>query len=349
MNFLKKAFCAAALAGGFAATANAQAVSLIEVADDYKVVIKKTTTGYEVTSPDQSKIQVVPGSVEGRPGGQVFYRARIMKDGPVDLTNLVPPVQVGYEYAINVMGREAFHNLAAYSANPFSSSQVYTEPYYTEGEIADFLPLQSVESDLDTVTSEYIQIRTLAETRSLCAGCTFHFQDVQYLAAGILQEPSDEIKLIDNNDIVNPGYEAYSTNKGQFIGTWPGVSGYQWYLFGWNTGSGHYADWKLLTNGTSVTDQGLDLSEYSTIELTINCFTNQTIEVFFGTADDSSQNYLGDINCDQTKLLRLYDISGFNATDIQSALWFHIPTWKNAHVSQSQTLDMNISILNIKK
>ena len=98
----------------------------------------------------------------------------------------------------------------------------------------------------------------------------------------------------------------------------------------WNQSSGHYSALNFFTNGTDRFAQGLDLSDYNTINFEMGCKKGVTVEAFFGRDSDSSQNFLTDIVCDDFTMTYSFDISNYNRSDIQTALWFHIPTWKNA-------------------
>ena len=360
MNILSKLVLGAAFS--FAATnATAQAEEFMHDHDNAVITIKRTISNGDTTysaiskTPDLMEynagtLDCVPGSLNGRTLCKWYFTLKTDYTGVP--FGLYPPVTwttpYGYVHLSTATTAEIDVTI---EAGPIHLGDIMRYPstninnpgaYIHVSNSQDAQSKASVQPGYDNLAHKVIY----AEMPIIdISGATELYQDFQILGSGIKQD----ISLIENKNLVNAGYEATSTNKGQFIGTWPGSIGYQWYLSGWNTGSGHYADWKLFTNGTSKNDPGLDLSDFSTIELAINCFTNPTIEVFFGTGDDSSQNYLGDISCDQTEILRTYDISGYNASDIQTALWLHIPTWKNAHMSQSTTLDMNISILNIKK
>ena len=147
-----------------------------------------------------------------------------------------------------------------------------------------------------------------------------------------------------NGGLLGTDYAEATTNKGTVsVNDINGVV-LAWYLTQWSVASGHYADLKIFTNGTSKYDTGLDLTGASEVELKLQCQNDMNVEVFFGGEEDSSQNYLGDINCDYNVNTFTYDVSGLTTdlTDIQTGLWLHIPTWKNGAISQQYSLFMNI-------
>ena len=175
-------------------------------------------------------------------------------------------------------------------------------------------------------------------------GVTEQYQGVQIIASGI---PND-LPLYQNGQALGPNYYEATGNKGQLSLTNPGILA--WYVTHWSVSGGHYGDLRLFTNGTSRYDQGIDLSDYSSVEVTLQCSNNMVLETFLGTTDDSSQNFLGDIQCGTQTQTETFNISGFNNLhDIQSALWFHAPTWKNGAVAGEWSLFINIHEAIIKR
>ena len=182
------------------------------------------------------------------------------------------------------------------------------------------------------------------------------YQNFQILAAGQQLDTcrefcNDELALYKDGEPLGADYFEADGNKGQ-ISVIDASSVLAWLADYWSVdNNGHYADLKLYTNGTSRYDDGLDLTDYNSVDLTMQCTNNMTVEVFLGVGgDDSAQHFLGDINCGTTTESYTFDISGFsNKHDIQTGLWFHAPIWKNSAVSSEFRLFMNIHEAIIKK
>ena len=180
-------------------------------------------------------------------------------------------------------------------------------------------------------------IVTMAMDKALGTSLT-QYQKVQLIASGI---PAD-LDLYKDGELLGEGYFEAGGNKGNNYADNNNGSVLAWITSYWNVSGGHYADLKIYTNGTSQYDQGLDLSDYNSLELTFQCTNTMTVELFLGTGDDSSQNFLGDVNCGTMTESFTFDISNFNNLhDIQTALWFHIPVWKNTGLNEF-SLFMNI-------
>ena len=359
MKILSKLLCGALLAG--TSLVNAQSVEFMSASDNAVITIKREVANGDTTwsaiSPNPDLIEYNDGTLFCRGGVEEGTKAvcswefTLKTDYPGVPFNQFPAVTWRTPYGYVEFSEPTAMINTTRETGPIHLGDIITYPTtdinnrgaYINVHSPDAGSKASVRQGYDDVAHKVV----FAEISIVdIPGASVLYQNFQVLASGI---PKD-LDLVKDNNLVTPGYEEASTNKGQFIGTWQGSVGYQWYLYGWNTGSGHYAEWRFLTNGTSKNDPGLDLSEYSTLEFAISCFSGMTIEAFFGTTEDSSQNFLGDITCNQTEQTFSFDISNVaNTSDIQTALWLHIPTWKNGHVSQSQTLDMNIPYLRIKR
>ena len=347
MKLLSKLLIGSAIA---ASSVAAQAVQFLNADDEARISVKREITGGDTT---WTAISHNPDLMEYEEGtlncgfGQCSFRFFLKTDYAdvpfgqfKPITTTTPYGYVEFTDPVPAINLERNTSLTL--------GDVLTEPFTDLNAPLTYVPISrgnSVASVQEGGPEDVVKTVFARFSYTDIPGAEVMYQSFQIVASG---QPQG-LKLVENNDIVTPGYEETSTNKGQFIGTWPGVTGYQWYLYGWNTGSGHYAEWRFLTNGTSKHDQGLDLSDYSTIEFAISCYDNITIEAFFGTAEDSSQNFLTDINCGPTEQTFSFDISNANASDIQTALWLHIPTWKNGHASQYQTISMNIPYLTVER
>ena len=182
-------------------------------------------------------------------------------------------------------------------------------------------------------------IVTLAMDKPLETNIT-QYQSVQLIATGI----AEDLELFKDGQALGENYFEATANKGiaSVIQSANPGGVIAWLTDYWNQSSGHYTELRMYTNGTSRHDQGLDLSEYNTVTLRMQCTNTMTVELFLGSGEDSSQNFLGDINCDTYTNDFTFDISGFNnLQDIQTALWFHIPTWKNTGLNEFR-LFMNV-------
>ena len=352
MKLLSKLLFGAALSATVS-TASAEAVEFLKAEHDARITIKKEIVNgvatYSAISHTPDLMEIVDGTLNCG-NGQCIFDFNLKTDYAAVPFNQYLPITSTTPYGyVRYTDPVPSIDLVLNAGPHVHIGDVMTEAYTDLNAPLDYVPIErgnSVASVRPNITAADVNKTITARFGLLdIPGEDVVYQSFQIVASGTPQG----LKLVENNNLVTPGYEETSTNKGQFIGTWPGVTGYQWYLYGWNTGSGHYAEWRFLTNGTSKHDQGLDLSGYSTIEFAISCYDNITIEAFFGTGEDSSQNYLTDINCGPTEQTFSFDISNANASDIQTALWLHIPTWKNGHAGQYQTISMNVPYLTIER
>ena len=102
------------------------------------------------------------------------------------------------------------------------------------------------------------------------------------------------------------------------------------WIHDWNTTPGDYTSLAILTNGDNRDSEGVDLSEYNEMTFTYRCHRWATIEAFFGSDKDSSQNFLGDLDCDENWNERTVNIAGMNKSDITTALWMYAPASRNS-------------------
>ncbi len=155
-------------------------------------------------------------------------------------------------------------------------------------------------------------------------------------------KPADLV-VWDRGGNVKPG-----GNKGRTRGFIKGRR-YIWVTKNWRCTDGHYADLRFLTNGSNVHYPGLDLSEYTTITVIMKCKPGMTVEAFFGASGDSEQEFLQDIHGDHRSHVYTWDISGLDRTNIQNALWLHVPTWKNERLSNHNTLWMHVDLVMLSR
>ena len=372
MNFFSKLIVGAALTAS-ATTASAQgSVMFMELEDNARVMIKRTVDGngnstFSISNANSDLLAH---------NGNLSCQEVAYGNGFDALCNWKMTLKT--DYAGVPFGQ--FDELNSVTSAYGYVDGVNPEPYidlsptgiwaFNRTHLADVGTLASTsETDFDWAESINTSINIAMTTQpgvpgtdkeiivsmamyEMLPGETTQYQGVQIIASGI---PAD-LEVYKDGEMLGDNYFEATTNKGSVTATNvinssnPDLSYISWYLTQWNQSFGHYADMRIYTNGTSRYDQGLDLSDYSSLELTFRCTYTMTIELFLGTQDDSSQNFLGDIHCGTTPMSYTFDISNMNNLhDIQSLLWFHIPTWKNGAIASFGQLFMNIEEVIVKK
>ena len=350
-----------------ASTASAQAVEFMDAYDMAAVTLKvegigTNDTTYSMTSVNPDLLEYVDGSLSCDGGlaspGWCTFDMILKTDNPSVPFGYYPEIGFTTPYGYVTITNPVAAIDVALNSGPISLGDVLstssTSPQTTPG---SYIPVTSPDAQsLASVRPGYDgQAGKLINARFKwvpIAGESTIYQNFQILAAG--QELSscrafcsDELHVY-NDGALGANYFEATANKGQ-VSVHDAGTVLAWYLTHWNVSGGHYADLRLYTNGTSRYDQGLDLNDYNTLELTLQCTNTMVIETFLGTGDDSSQNFLTDINCGTQTQSYTFNISGFNnLQDIQTALWFHIPTWKNGGLNE-YSLFINIHEAIFKK
>ena len=348
MKLLSKLLCGATMLASAAVAQYTPADMIITSADEYSVTFKKeyqtpgpyggkSWTITEVIENDVSKVEYVDGSLDcGISSYYCFANFKIKKDGPVDFTNQGFIGGIAYGYADNVdeANDTAWINTQLWTQ--FHIAEVLTRPVASASPRGNLARIGRAESNKVSETAEYIEVRTLIGLQSMDASDPAEYQNLHFIASG-----QAILKLFDVNELA-PGYVTQDANKGQafgFVSTNGFQGDYFWWNSDWNVSGGHYAALRFFTNGTSELDQGRDLSAYNTVTFEVECEAGWTIEVLMGSAQDSFQQFLTDVQCDGNNNSYTFPVSG-NRTDIQTGLWFHIPTWKNGSMGQDNGANM---------
>ena len=346
MKLLSKIIAGASL---FAAvsTASAQVEIYMDADDDAKITMSKTDNGdgtytYAAISPNPSLVEVQSMTCNGL-GCSGFLLLK--KDGPVDFSGYYHGPHTSYTYAYvdenNQIGID-FDKWTTTQLTHVHEAYTYAS---TDPNDETFVKGGNSRAEInEVVDANTLKIRYFFQEQAMLPGVTTQYQTMQLVGVGkkwIDIEIGDDFKL--PFDTV-----AHSANKG-YTTAYFGAERWLWTVEAWNYGTGHYADFRFLTNGDSRYDEGLDLSGYNTLEFQIDCELGATIEAFFGGEDDSSQNFIGDIACDNSLQTKTIDISGFNKSDIQTGLWLHLPVWKNYNMGQFYRIYMNVKDVVLKQ
>ena len=358
MKLFSKLLCGAAIAASAATAGTAEMFMTVE--DNAVIRLVRTansdgTFSAHMESPNPSLMEIeTQNCFSSAFGGGCNGTLLLKKDGPVNLDGVPFSTEAPYQKAeitsptldIDLTPGSIFENTA------IQVHEGITEPSTTPNVPQVFKPFNQafIETIVSAVEEDFIRLSyTTSTADAFPAGVTTLYQDHYYIGAAT-RLPVD-LELVDaNGQLVNAGYESHTTNKGHTLNVNQFVNAVAWDLFGWSTSGGHFAEWRFFTNGTSKFDTGLDLSGYSSIEFTMNCTNGMVVEAFFGTGDDSSQSHIGDFNCSNGTQTFSFNIANSpNASDIQTALWLHIPTWKNPGLGQQDWLFMRMENLVIKK
>ena len=351
MNLFAKLLCGAAL---ISTAASAQSFSkfgpagmIVEDTDNYSVTLKKVKEANpylgrnwrvdEVITNDASKVEYVQGSLECL---QFYCWASfdIKKDGPVDLFKQGYAGGIAYGFADTVTATHASINTTLWPT--FHIAELFTEAVSSPSQTGSYTKSGRAESVKVFETYDFIRVRTLIGLTHMDTYTTLEYQNLQFLISG------QEILKVYDVDLLGLEYTQHDGNKGNtwmyFLkpNEWEGT--YHWYVNNWSTGTGHYGAFRFFLNGTEESDPGLDISEFNNISYGVTCEAGATFEAFVGSAMDSQQQWLGDIQC--TGAYQEFDvnISGMNRTDIQTGIWFHLPTWKNTNMAQEQHIWLEV-------
>ena len=260
----------------------------------------------------------------------------LKEDGPVDFTGFNVHKWTPYGYATITLPDIAIDIDHLYSNTEIQLSEAYTYPTTDPDNHAEFVPVSSgnASASVRAVNGSYITIYGFFSLLDMLPGETTQYQTFQIVGSGI---PWSPLYLARDFDVIG------TTNKGE-VAIENLYGAFEWTVTGWNTGTGHFASMNVLTNGDDVADDGIDLSQYNTMEVVLACEDQMVIEAFIGYSSyDSTQHYLQDIQCDGSYQTYIWDISSADRSDIQTALWLHVPVWKNAHLAQAETLSMTIA------
>ena len=334
MKLFSKLLLGASLIAGVS-TASAQAEMFLFASDSAYVQLSKTDNGdgtfsYDIDSPHPEIMEVVDGSFACNNVYQGYcgFDLKLKKNGPVDFTGITT-TGASYGYAENISDRDATINLVTWANNALKLSEVLTEPSANENELGTFIPTYRGDTQAFFISSNddeiIIDVRFM-KTEPMLPGVTTQYQTFHFVGSAIIDT---DLNVWKDGEALGTGYIVAEGNKG--ISSVVEAGNVAAFLTDyWNQSSGHYSALNFFTNGTDRFQPGLDLSEYATINFEMGCKKGVTVEAFFGRDSDSSQNFLTEIACDDFTKTYSFDISAYNKSDIQTALWFHIPTWKNA-------------------
>ena len=357
MKLFSKLLCGAAIA---ASAVTAGTAEIFMSTDDRAILrLVRTDNGdgtftNQMVSPNPDLLEVeTQNCFASAFGGGCNGTALLKKDGPVNLDGIPFSTETPYQKA-EITSPTLDIDLSPGSIFENTLIQVHeglSEPNANPDATPVFKPFPSanIETIVIGVEDDFIRLSYTTSSDAQLPGVSVQYQD-HYFVGAATRQPVD-LELVDaNGQLVNAGYESHTTNKGHTLNVNQFVNTVAWDLFGWSTSGGHFAEWRFFTNGTSKFDTGLDLSGYSSIEFTMHCTNGMVVEAFLGTSDDSSQNYIGDFNCSNGTQTFSYNIANAaNVSDIQTALWLHIPTWKNPGLGQQDWLFMRMENLVIKQ
>ena len=345
MNIISKLLVGASLIAG-ASTVSAADVFL-NAADQAKIVLSKTDNGdgsftYEMESPNPTLVEIESFNCNGYGCGGFLL---LKTDGPVDFSGIFLGPHVSYSYAtvttptigidLNLFGTTQLTHI--HEAYTYAS---------TDPSVENFVSAQygNASANIREFDGTDARIQFSFAEQAMLSGATTQYQTFQLVGIGkkwIDIEIGQEYYLV--NDTVSQ-----ATNKGIAYSFFHNNE-WVWNVVNWNINNGHYAEFRFLTNGDSKYDDGLNLSGYNTLDFSITCDAGMTIEAFFGGEDDSSQNFLTDIACNGSEQSFSFNISGANRTDIQTALWLHVPVWKNYNLGQEHDLEMRVKDVTLKQ
>ena len=335
MKLIKKLLASAALV---AATASAYAQGPAEMfmftQDSAYITIEKTDNGdgtfsFAASSPHPEILEYVDGTLECTINYYDYcsFDLKLKKNGPVDFTGINTSFSL-YGYAEIVTDRDAEISLSLWGYNQLKISEVLTQPTTNANELGVFIDIShgDVQSEFVSSDDEAITINVQSmRTEKMLPGVTTQYQSYYLVGSAIIDT---DLNVWKDGEALGDGYIVAEGNKG--VSSVVEAGNVAAFLTDyWNQSGGHYSALNFFTNGTDRFQPGLDLSDYNTINFEMGCKKGVTVEAFFGRDSDSSQNFLTEIACDDFTKSYSFDISGFNRSDIQTALWFHIPAWKN--------------------
>ena len=328
-------------------TASAQVEIFLDAADQAKIVVSKTDNGdgtysYGISSPNSSLVESESFACNGYTCGGFL---KLKTDGPVDFSGLFLGPHVSYAYASVTSPTIGVDYSLWQNTTLTHIHEAYTYAN-TNANSETFVSAQFGNSRADIVSFDgtTARIKYFFAEEAMLSGATTQYQTFQLVGVGkkwIDIELGDDYRLA--NDTV-----VHSTNKGTTAANFA-INRWLWTVEGWSQSNGHYADIRFLTNGDSRYDDGLNLSGYNTLEFEIDCELGAVFEAFFGGEDDSSQNFLGEINCDNSLQSHSFNISGYNASDIQTGLWLLLPEWKNYHMANFYRIYANVKDVVLKQ
>ena len=334
MKLLKKLLCGAAVLAGVS-NVSAQAEMFMFPSDSAYVTVTRSNPygqpeSFSVSSPHPEIIEYVDGTLSCNTFSLTHcsFKLSLKLNGPVDFNGISTSFAT-YGYAEIVSPRDAAIDLNLWANNNLKISEVMTQPSPTLTSLGEFVPTS--QGDVQSLFDSSNENEIIIDVRNMridpiLRGLSTQHQSLFMIASGIRDT---DLNVWKDGEALGEGYIVAEGNKGVSSVVEAGdvaafLTDY------WNQSGGHYSALNFFTNGTDRFQPGLDLSEYTTINFEMGCKKGVTVEAFFGRDSDSSQNFLTDIVCDDFTKTYTFDISGFNKSDIQTALWFHIPTWKNA-------------------
>ena len=343
MKFFSKLLLGAAFTAA-ATTASAQADLFMTAADDASIIVKREISGSDTTwsatssTPDLMEVTLLGCQFSFGTTYRCNFDYLLKTDNSNVPFNQYPEISnfTPYGYAQISSPVPAIDVEGIWSSTPIHVAVSLSEPATDINSLNTYIPINS--SDANAAAFVKPEQEGVAHKESAgwfnfkdIAGAPVVYQKFLLLGSGINQG----LPLYKDGQALGPNYFEATSNKGVASVDNNNGAVLAWLTDRWNQTGGHYTELRLYTNGTSRHDQGLDLNDYNTLTLRMQCTNTMNIELFLGTGEDSSQNFLGDINCDTYTNDFTFDISGFNnLQDIQTALWFHIPTWKNPGLNE---------------
>ncbi len=336
MSLIKKSLiniCALVSVTGFSQTSLAQAEIVLDQADNAFIVVErqggKVVDAYS-DNPDLLEVIGEPDCINSS-AGTCDVIVRLHKDGPV---NLMPYDSSGFlnygQPLVNEAANTMDIDLGLWGGNRFFIAGALTQNALSpelNGHVTLNQGLTEMFNRNVNQRDTYVEI----SIRFYNISPSHHPSTFQKFRV-IVSATSSPYFLLGRNTPAT--YVTQDSNKGPISGNFSAdgsLYGMGMTSFFWNQGSGHYAALRFFTNGENATDQGLDLSEFKTVKARIGCPAGLTYEVILGDGNhDSTQTWLGDIQCDDFVNDYTFNIpQGLNLSDIQTGLWFHLPTWKN--------------------
>ena len=334
MNFLKGGILVAGLMSSIQVFAQAEMFLFAE--DEASITVTKTlledgTFSYESRADTPELLDI--NYVICQPTACSFELV-LKQNGPVDFTGFNVHKWTPYAYA-GITSPDIAIDLDFFGITEILLADAYTFPSLDPNAHAEFVPVNigNALASVISVEGPYVTISGFFQLFDMLEGATEQYQTFQIVGSGIPWSP-----LFFARDFTPMA----SGNKG--IATIENVYGnVSLVVDGWNSGGGHFAALSVLTNGDSPSDEGLDLSQYNMMDVSLSCTPGMVVEAFMGFgAYDSSQTFLADITCDGSDQTFTFDITAANRTDIQTGLWLHIPVWKNTGLGQTETLEIDL-------
>ena len=338
MKLFSKLLCGAAIA---ASTVAAGTAEMFMTTDDKAILrLVRTDNGdgtftNQMVSPNPDLLEVeTQNCFASAFGGGCNGTALLKKNGPVDMSGVPFSTEAPYQKAeitsptldIDLTPGSIFENTA------IQVHEGLTEPSADPDATPVFKPFPSanIETIVIGVEDDFVRLSYTTSSDVNLPGVTTQYQDHYFVGAATRDLSTLGVWLNGNTLGGTTDYIQAEGNKGQSSVTFFAGDIAAFLTDFWNQSGGHYSALSFFTNGTDRFAPGLDLSEYTTLNFEMGCKKGVTVEAFFGRDSDTSQNFLTDIVCDDFTKTYSFDISGYNRSDIQTALWFHIPTWKNA-------------------